>query len=78
MQIYKYVKAVRDKTGLSQQRFAPLVGCNRAAIANYENNRAIPPGDVLLRIQKFETTLSKDKSEKSSIFKKVLKALSIK
>jgi len=61
-ELSSYVKSVRAMAGLSQDKFAQAIQSNRAAIANYENNRAIPPGDVLLRIQNFATTLNLDKN----------------
>jgi transcriptional regulator with XRE-family HTH domain len=47
-----YVKKVREHLGISQAEFADRIGSNRANVANYETGRAIPPGDVLLEIQK--------------------------
>ena len=65
MKISDYVKNLRKQTGLSQARFAREVDSNRSAIANYENDRAIPPGDVLLRIQAFESSLMSPQKLKS-------------
>ena len=58
MKISDYVKHLRKQTGLSQARFAEEIDSNRSAVANYENDRTIPPGDILLRIQAFELSLN--------------------
>jgi len=49
-----YIRTLREHLGISQAEFALRIGSNRANIANYESGRAIPPGDVLLEIQKLE------------------------
>jgi len=50
----RYVKDLRGSMGLSQQAFGSLIGKSRDAVTNYENGRAIPPGDVLLKMQKLK------------------------
>ena len=65
MKISEYVKSFRKQTGLTQNEFAEAIRTNRSAIANYENGRVIPPGNVLLRIQAFE--LSLDSPPKSKL-----------
>ena len=49
-----YVKRVRKSLKLTQEAFAKKIGKTRGDIAKYENGFAIPPGDVLLRIQAAE------------------------
>ena len=49
-----YVKSVRKALGLSQAAFAAKIGKGRDAVAKYENMRAIPPGDVLLKIMEID------------------------
>lgn len=47
-----YVKSSRAKLGLTQKVFANLLGKKRYNIAKYETGKAIPPGDIVLKIQK--------------------------
>ena len=49
--IAQFIKRVRVKAGLTQKQFGDLIGKKRDVIAKYETGKAIPPGDVLLRIQ---------------------------
>lgn len=49
--IPKLIRDKRKKLRLTQREFGEKIGKSRCDIANYENSRAIPPGDVLLRIQ---------------------------
>ena len=46
------VKAIRDKTGLSQSRFANVVGVSKRTIENWEQGRRHPtgPARALLKI----------------------------
>jgi len=62
-EISAYIISVRLKAGLNQERLAQEIGSNRSNIANYETGRAIPPGDVLLRIQQYESSLPPDKEK---------------
>lgn len=48
------VRNKRKELGVTQEKLAELIGKKRWDIANYENEKAIPPGDVLLRIQALE------------------------
>ena len=51
MTIQDYIRAVRKKLNLTQEQFANLLSTNRFNITNYETGRAIPPGNMLLKIQ---------------------------
>ena len=51
MDIAKYIKDLRKKLGMTQLELGEEINSNRDNIANYEVGRAIPPGDVLLKIQ---------------------------
>ena len=46
------VKAIREKTGLSQARFAMLIGVSKRTLENWEQGRRQPtgPAKALLRI----------------------------
>jgi len=46
------VKAIREKTGLSQSRFAMLIGVSKRTLENWEQGRRHPtgPAKVLLKI----------------------------
>ncbi len=46
------VKAIREKTGLSQSRFASLIGVSKRTLENWEQGRRHPtgPAKALLRI----------------------------
>lgn len=46
------VKAIREKVGLSQNRFAMLIGVSKRALENWEQGRRHPtgPAKTLLRI----------------------------
>ncbi|MET0069839.1 MAG: NadS family protein [Candidatus Thiodiazotropha sp.] len=46
------VKAIREKTGLSQSRFAMLIGVSRRTVENWEQGRRHPtgPAKALLKI----------------------------
>lgn len=46
------VKAIREKVGLSQNRFAMLIGVSKRTLENWEQGRRHPtgPAKVLLRI----------------------------
>lgn len=61
MKISNYIKVIRSKLGLTQRELANRIGKDRSSIANYETGRAIPPGDVLLKIQALEAQLLKAK-----------------
>ena len=61
-EIQKYIKTVRKKLGLTQAQMAMIIKKKRYSIANYETGRAIPPGNVLLAIQKLEKTRLKEKA----------------
>jgi transcriptional regulator with XRE-family HTH domain len=54
--IAEYIRNKRKELGLSQAALAERIGRNRAAIANYEAGRAIPPGDTLVKIQQLSAT----------------------
>jgi DNA-binding transcriptional regulator YiaG len=46
------IKHVRKKMGLTQAKFSALIGVSRASVAKYETSKAIPPGDVILKVLK--------------------------
>ena len=62
MDIANYIKSVREKLELTQDEFAQKIKTKRANISNYEIGRAIPPGDILLRIQELENNISDEKA----------------
>jgi len=51
------VKAIREKTGLSQTRFAMLIGVSKRTLENWEQGRRHPtgPAKALLRILDADT-----------------------
>lgn len=55
MKITDYIKSIRKKLGLTQEGLAAKIESNRFNVANYETGRAIPPGDVLLKIQELDS-----------------------
>ena len=59
MKIPDYIKGVRKKLGLTQEQFSKLLSSNRFNITNYETGRAIPPGDILLKIQALDSDREK-------------------
>lgn len=44
------IRILRNRMGLTQEKFAELIGINRKAIGAYEENRATPPLDKLNRM----------------------------
>ena len=50
------VKLIREKTGLSQNRFAMLIGVSKRTLENWEQGRRHPsgPAKVLLKILETE------------------------
>lgn len=46
------IKILRNRMGITQERFAELVGINRKAVGAYEENRATPPLDKLFKMAK--------------------------
>ena len=53
-EIGQYIKRVRRLLGITQAELAKKLGKKRDNIAKYETNKAIPPGNVLLEIQKMD------------------------
>ena len=49
--ISKLVLDTRKKLGLTQDKFAQLLGVKRSTVANYEINKIKPSADVLIQIQ---------------------------
>ena len=49
--IAKFVRQTRKKLGLTQDKFARLVGVKRSTVTNYELGEINPSAEVLLRIQ---------------------------
>ncbi len=62
MNIAKYIKELREKLNLTQKGLARKIGVPRGNIANYEVGRAIPPGDILLKIQELENNIPDEKA----------------
>ena len=52
-------KAIRDKSGLSQERFAALLGVKLATYRNWEQGRRVPhgPAQVLLMVADYDPTI---------------------
>ena len=51
----KFVKTNRVLFGVTQAAFAEMIGKKRDDVASYETGRAIPPGNIILRIQNLKT-----------------------
>lgn len=49
--ISEMIREKRKKLKITQRELAEMIGKTRWDIANYENEKAIPPGDVLIKIQ---------------------------
>jgi transcriptional regulator with XRE-family HTH domain len=49
VEIGERLAATRDAVGLTQQGFANLFGCSRAAIANWEIGRSLPDIHTMMR-----------------------------
>ena len=54
----KLIRTIRLRLGFTQQQLAQKIGSNRFNISNYETGRAIPPGDLLLKIQELESQVN--------------------
>ena len=52
--IAKYIKKLRLRLGLTQEQFGVIIGRKRDVVTKYEGGNAIPPGDILLKIQALE------------------------
>ena len=50
MNTSQFIKESRKFFHLTQEKFAALIGKKRVAINHYEAGRAIPPGDIVLKI----------------------------
>jgi transcriptional regulator with XRE-family HTH domain len=46
------IKFLRNRMGLTQERFAEMIGINRKAVGSYEEGRATPPLEKLNKIAK--------------------------
>jgi transcriptional regulator with XRE-family HTH domain len=46
------IKILRNRMGLTQERFAEMIGINRKVVGSYEEGRATPPLDKLNKISK--------------------------
>ena len=53
MTIAEYIKKVRKDRGLTQLQFCEEIGIKRHNLAKYETGVTTPPGDILIKIQKF-------------------------
>lgn len=60
--ISKYIKEIRQSLNLTQKIFAEKIGKTRGDIAKYETEKAIPPGDILLKIQALKKTIQHRRS----------------
>ena len=49
-QTNRNIKYLRKSMKLTQEKFAVMVGVKRASIGSYEEDRAIPPADILAKI----------------------------
>ncbi|MCK5312772.1 MAG: helix-turn-helix transcriptional regulator [Desulfobacteraceae bacterium] len=50
MNISTFIKQSRKSLNLTQKQFGVLLNKHRSNITNYEIGRAIPPGDVVLKV----------------------------
>ncbi|HEY2493258.1 MAG TPA: helix-turn-helix transcriptional regulator [Paenibacillus sp.] len=50
------IKLLRAKKGLTQDQMAEQLDMNRANFSNYERNKAVPPGETLMKIAKILNT----------------------
>jgi len=48
-----FVKSLRLELGLSQKEFAQRFNSTRDKIAKYETGKVVPPGDLILKIQRY-------------------------
>lgn len=51
-ELTELIKNIRKTTGLDQTRLAIIVGTPRYNISKYESGVSIPPGDIVLKLQK--------------------------
>ena len=54
MGLSEYIRKVRKELGFTQDELARQIGSNKFNISNYETGRAIPPGNVLIKIQELD------------------------
>ena len=54
MDIPKVIKTKRFQMGLTQEKFAKLLGKKRSTVTLYEAGKIMPPGDILIKIMAFE------------------------
>ncbi|MDU2123297.1 MAG: helix-turn-helix transcriptional regulator [Clostridium celatum] len=50
MNIGANIKFIRIKENLTQKEFADLIGISRHGLINYENNKRVPPIDIIQKI----------------------------
>jgi len=48
----EYIKESRSTLGLTQKQLAEKIGTKRVNIAKYETGRSVPPGNLILEIEK--------------------------
>lgn len=60
IKLAEYIKQVRLNLKLTQRQFGEKIETKRHNIAKYETGRSVPPGDVLLKIQGLEQSLTLD------------------
>jgi transcriptional regulator with XRE-family HTH domain len=46
----KFIKEARHALGMTQEKFAQLIGVKRYNLARYETGAVIPPGNVILEV----------------------------
>jgi len=65
--VYKIVRELRTSLGLTQEQFAAKIGVTCTTINRWENNKAKPSHLAMLRIQKLQNKLGKNKKSKGKI-----------
>lgn len=71
VKISDYVKTLRSHLKLTQKDFGKKIGKTRCSIANYETDRAIPPGDILLKIQELDLNSTSKLKIHNTFFHKI-------
>jgi len=55
----QYIRKARNSLKVTQKELGALLGVNRDSIANYETARAMPPGSLILGLQKILKRMKK-------------------
>lgn len=53
MYVNHNIKLLRKRENLSQEEFANLFGINRSNVGSYEEGRAVPPLELIIKISKY-------------------------